>query len=355
MADDLLGKVTFEQIINDTVPPDVGGGQDPEPQPDPDPTPDPTPDPDPQPTDGNQDPEPGDPDPSDGDPEPDPDPDPQPASVFEEVTEMLGYEIEGEFEDSTEGLAEYVRTAAEKVAEQRMNSVFEQYPELQRHKEFLEKGGKTQDLYGIQEPDFDSIQITAEDTVTQEQVASAYLTDVKGLGKEEAQILVNKMKEDGRLHDVSKNYLNEMKTLYEQEKQSVVEQQRQQYEEQLREYEETKGKVEEVINSGKVRNYIIPDAQKKEFFEYLYKPVNEKGQSQREIDRADIPMEDLLALELILFNKFKPRVSTAAKPSLSGRLSSKSSSSRMSNGGGSPAPAKKSKPLGDVNFTDLIN
>ena len=274
--------------------------------------------------------------------------------LYAQLKQQLGYEVDGEFEDSVDGAADYIRKVGEQISEKRLNDMFDEYPELKRHYEHLSHGGNTTDLYGKGGPiDFEQLNIEKDDVVTQESVVQAYLSEVKGLSDEEIKPILKSLKDEKRLYDKSKVYLDDIKENYQAEQQEIVKEQEKVHEQQVEEYKNTQKEVKQMITGGKVLNYVIPDAEKQEFFEYLYKPI-EKNKSQRDLDRNEIPLDKALALEYILYKQFKPTVQVKNKKPLSGKLQTKSSGSRMRGQGGSPRHPDKTKPLGNIKLSDVI-
>jgi len=63
------------------------------------------------------------------------------ASVVSEIMSKLGYEVEGDFEDSTEGIIELTKAASEKIAEETLDAIFSNHPTVKQHLDFVMAGG----------------------------------------------------------------------------------------------------------------------------------------------------------------------------------------------------------------------
>ena len=85
----------------------------------------------------------------------------------------------------------------------------------------------------------------------------------------------------------------------------MFEQQQEEYAKAQEEQEEFWGDVADVIESGNSFGGVtIPDVEKANFFEYISSPVNEEGQTQRDIDYAESDMDIKLAMDYLLYSGF---------------------------------------------------
>ena len=85
----------------------------------------------------------------------------------------------------------------------------------------------------------------------------------------------------------------------------MFEQQQEEYAKAQEEQEEFWEGVADVIESGNSFGGVtIPDVEKANFFEYISSPVNDDGQTQRDIDYADSEMDVKLAMDYLLYSGF---------------------------------------------------
>ena len=68
-------------------------------------------------------------------------------TVIGEVLSNLGYELEGDYADTVEGLTQMTKDAASSMAEDQLDNLFEQFPEIQQHLEFVMNGGESEQFY----------------------------------------------------------------------------------------------------------------------------------------------------------------------------------------------------------------
>src|SRR5688572_23712618 len=57
-------------------------------------------------------------------------------SFYESLAKTLGYEVEGEFEESVEGVAKYTKAVAEQIAQEEIKDLFNSYPDVKEYLQF---------------------------------------------------------------------------------------------------------------------------------------------------------------------------------------------------------------------------
>ena len=75
--------------------------------------------------------------------------------IADKISDILGVETEYEYADTVEGLTNYVRDVSEDLAEDQLQELFEQYPEVQAHLDFVLAGGDPQEFYAANNPSGD--------------------------------------------------------------------------------------------------------------------------------------------------------------------------------------------------------
>ena len=61
-------------------------------------------------------------------------------SVAYEIAKTLGFEVDGEYEDSVKGLTEFVKDVSQSSAEEQLETLFQQFPEVQQHLDYVRAG-----------------------------------------------------------------------------------------------------------------------------------------------------------------------------------------------------------------------
>ena len=95
--------------------------------------------------------------------------------IADKISDILGVETEYEYADTVEGLTNYVRDVSEDLAEDQLQELFEQYPEVQAHLDFVLAGGDPQEFYAANNPSGDyRIQMGEDDVTLQRAMLGEY-------------------------------------------------------------------------------------------------------------------------------------------------------------------------------------
>ena len=70
--------------------------------------------------------------------------------IADKISNILGVEMEHEYDDTVEGLTDYVKDMAQEVAEDQIRICLEQFPEVQQHLDFVLAGGDPQEFQAKQ-------------------------------------------------------------------------------------------------------------------------------------------------------------------------------------------------------------
>ena len=228
-------------------------------------------------------------------------------SVADEIADNIGLELELEYADTVEGLTEFVKDAAQEVAEDQIQDLFEQFPLIQQHLDYVLAGGDSEKFFEAYNPalDYNNFQIAESDVGIQRAVLSQYF-QAKGHGAE----FINEMLEDyqdtGKLHGKAEAARVALGQAQEHERQNLLEQQQEVYAQQEAEQEEFWGGVADIIEDGnEFAGIRIPDVDKADFFDYISEPVDESGRTQRDIDYSEAPMEVKLAIDYLMYGGFE--------------------------------------------------
>ena len=239
------------------------------------------------------------------------------SSIAGQISDILGFEPEAEYDDTVEGLTEYVRDMSQEVAENQIQELFEQFPEVQQHLDYVLAGGESGEFFQAYNPqnDFGSIDLREKDTMTQKALLSQYF-QFKG----HDQSFINDMLEDyedsGKLYNKAQIAQNALSEAQEYQREQMMEQQQQLFEEQEAEREEFWDGVANTLEEGReFAGISIPDRDKSSFFEYISAPIDESGRTQRDIDYTEADMDIKLAIDYLMFSGFELEdiISTKAK------------------------------------------
>lgn len=224
--------------------------------------------------------------------------------LVKELSQKLGFEFEEEFEDSIDGVAELTRKAAERLAEQELDSIFNEYPEVKNLLEYISMGGDTSKYISTVFPEIDYNTVELTDDEKQQEALVRQELMLKGYSQEDIQAEIEDYKSGGILENKAKRALTSLKKNQVAEKQNILQQQKAEYEAQQREIETFWNGVNDTISkASQFKGLNVPESDKKAFFDYLSKPVKE-NKSQRDLDVEAADMETRLAIDYLLMKKF---------------------------------------------------
>lgn len=230
----------------------------------------------------------------------------EPFGIVGEIANTLGFELDSDYDDSIEGLTDFVRDISQQVAEDQLQELFSQYPQVQQHLDFLMAGGRSEDYMQASNPqiDFAAIELDEEDISAQRAVMGQYL-QAKGHDTEFIIDMLDTLEEKGHLFSRADNARQELAYAQENYRQQLLEQQRAEYERRQQEDIEFWNGVADIIEDGNEFSGIrIPDREKAKFFEYISTPVGPNGETQRDLDYRESEIEMKLAMDYLVYSGF---------------------------------------------------
>lgn len=237
--------------------------------------------------------------------------------ISAQISEILGYELENEYDDTVEGLTEYVRDISQEVAEAQIQDLFQQFPEVQQHLDYVLAGGDSAQFFEAHNPqnDFSNLPMSEKDIITQKAVLSQYF-QYKGHDQAFIQDMLDDYEDSGKLFDKASLAKDSLAKVQQQQREEMYQQQMELYEQQQAEQEAFWDGVADILEQGREFAGIrIPDADKSNFFEYISAPVDDSGRTQRDIDYSEADMDIKLAIDYLMFSGFNLEdiISTKAK------------------------------------------
>lgn len=230
----------------------------------------------------------------------------EPSSVAFEVAKTLGFELENDYEDSLEGITNFVRDISQNAAEEQLAGLFEQFPEVQQHLDYVLAGGDSREFFQRQgqQVDYNSIDI-AEDNVGMQRAVLAQFLQTKGHDTEFIQDTIDTYEDSGRLFNNAQKAKEHLIKFQEEEQQQLMEQQQQFYQQQQEEQQQFWSEVADTIESGnEFAGVRIPDREKSNFFDYISNPVGQNGETQRDLDYQEAGTDVKLAIDYMLYSGF---------------------------------------------------
>ena len=124
-------------------------------------------------------------------------------SVAFEVAKTLGFELDGDYEDSVEGLTNFVKDVTQNAAEGTIGrSYSSSFPEVQQHLDYVLAGGESREFFQRQgqQIDYNSIQVEEGDVNMQRAILAQFL-QTKGHDTEFIQDTIDTYEDSGKLYN----------------------------------------------------------------------------------------------------------------------------------------------------------
>lgn len=227
-------------------------------------------------------------------------------TVVSEVLSKLGYELEGDFADTADGLADMTKEVASKMADDRIDEVLEAFPLVKEHLQYVLNGGESQNFMQAYDPnlDYNGFELAEDDTRSQKAILSDYFT-VKGHDKEFIQELIEDYEDSGKLLGKAQAAKQALGKQQEAQRAQLVQQEQQARALEAQKQEEFwSGVADTIKNSKEFAGLQVSEREKSKFFNYLSKPVDRNGYTQRDIDHAEAEMETKLAIDYLMYKGF---------------------------------------------------
>lgn len=248
----------------------------------------------------------------------------EPASMFATLGAKLGYEVEGDFAEDYDGLAEYTTAVGQQIANEQLEKIFASMPDVKEYYEYRANNGDPLKYFEAQQAEMDYHNVDIQNEAIQKRVLIDGMRQ-QGFGDEDIARMVESYEDAGILADNANIYLRQLQANQGQRKQQLLAQQEQEAQQQRAAAEEYWNSVQSTINQGNLKGMQIPTRQRGKFYEWMTTPVNEQGVTQRDLDRQNIDQETALAVEYLLYQGFdlKKLASNAASTQKVSALKSK--------------------------------
>jgi len=226
--------------------------------------------------------------------------------IADQISTVLGVELEAEYADTVEGLTNYVRDVSQEVAEDQLQSLFEEFPEVQRHLDYVLAGGDPEQFYAAFNPqaDYSNIEMAEGDVSLQRAMLGEYF---KAAGHPDEFIIgmLNDVEESGKLFSNAQVAQQQLAAAQAEEREALYANQLAAEQEAEAEQEEFWDGVADIIESGNEFGGIqIPDNDKQDFFDYISSPVDDYGNTQRDLDYQEANMDIKLAIDYLMYSGF---------------------------------------------------
>lgn len=228
------------------------------------------------------------------------------SGFFDAIAEKLGWEFEENEEKpkDVDSLIDYFQNVIEQNSKPEYAS-----EEIENLDNFVKQGGNLRDFLSIDAGlDLDNIDIENEDI--QKQVVRELLNE-KGFNKNKIEKTISRYEDAGLLEDEAQDALEDLKEIREQKKEKLLQEQKKAYEQYQKQQQEFYINVVDEIKSLKnIRGIAIPEKDKKDLIEYIFKPDTD-GKTKYQKDYAKGGIKNLI--ESAYFTKNADKLIEAAK------------------------------------------
>ena len=248
-------------------------------------------------------------------------------TVVSEVLTALGYELDEDFDDTSEGLVKMTKAVADKMADSRLDEVLENFPLVKRHLEYVLAGGESDnfmDAYDTRS-DYTKMALSEDDSRSQKEILASYFK-AKGHDKEFTDEMIEDYEDSGKLFDKADKARQALGKQQDANKSQLVDRQREASAAEAKDQETFWSGVSETIeNSQEFKGIVVPDKEKAKFFKYISSPINKNGQTQRDVDHGTAEMDTKLAMDYLMYKGFNLEtiINTKAKTKSAQTLRSK--------------------------------
>jgi len=227
-------------------------------------------------------------------------------TIADQISSVLGFEMDSQYDDTVEGLTEYVKDISQEIAEDQIQDLFQQFPEVQRHLDYVLAGGESEQFFEAYNPsaDYGNFSLTENDTMSQKVILQQYF-QMKGHDDQFINEMLEDYEDSGKLYSKANIAKDSLAQVQAQQREEMMAQQQAQFEQREQEREEFWDGVADILEDGREFGGIsIPDRDKATFFDYISTPVDDSGRTQRDIDYSDADMEIKLAIDYLMFSGF---------------------------------------------------
>jgi hypothetical protein len=227
-------------------------------------------------------------------------------TVVAQILSSLGYNSEHTYEDTSDGLIQLTKDVGSQMAEDQLDELFEKFPLVRQHLQYVMSGGQSQDFMAVNDPrgDYSKMKISEKDLRGQKYILSEYFK-AKGHDDKFINELLVDYEESDKLYKKAETAQKELVNMQAQYKNNFMKQQqayqKQQFEEQKKFWD---GVYTTIDESQDFKGITVPQREKKKFFNYLSKPVTREGYTQRDVDYNDAAMDVKLAMDYLMFKGF---------------------------------------------------
>ena len=242
-----------------------------------------------------------------------------------------------------------------KLAENQLDELFDKFPLIQKHLQYVLDGGDSQNFMKAYDPqlDYSKMDVKEDDLQIQKAVLGEYFK-LKGHDKEFIDELLEDYQDSGKLLNkaqAAKDALSKMQT---KQRAELTEKQNSQRQTQEKEQKDFWNGIRKTIDdSNEFSGIVVPKKEKSKFYDYISSPINKNGQTQRDLDHSDASMDVKLAIDYLMYKGFNLNDIINTKASTKSAKSLRDKISRTDDKVKSARGASRKKTSFDIEDLDL--
>jgi len=226
-------------------------------------------------------------------------------TLVAEIRGALGFEIEGDFEDTPEGLVNLAKAAASRVAQEQLDELFGALPDVQQYLQFRLNGGDSAQFFNTFYGDvnYSELKLEEQDSVTQEHLVRQAMI-LKGFEPEDVTESIQEFKNSGILYSQAQKAQKGLAKHQQREQARLVQEQERAAQEAQQQAETFWRTANETVQkSNELRGIPISEKDKKELIDYVSRPIKD-GMSAFQVAMNEAPMDVYLAIAALMKRDF---------------------------------------------------
>ena len=283
---------------------------------------------------------------------------PTKGTLVEELAKFTGIKVADkdgnlvQYDDTEEGIANYVKDAVNIGINQGALKLFEAMPDVKDYYLHRTNGGSASDFF---KETTDWSKVVFDKSWTPEQKIDWVVKDLtaKGVDADEAKALAQVAKDSNKLDERTEKAIANLKELDKAKSKQRQDEYNAKQAEQIKETQNYWNGIKSVVDKGELEGIAIPEKDRKAFFDYISKPVDKQGRTQEMIDTEKEVPEKGLKLSYLRFKKFdlKELVQREAQTQNAKGLRERIAKAKNNTSGAKITVVKK----GDANYVPSIN
>lgn len=241
------------------------------------------------------------------------------SNIYLDVATSLGFEIDDSNPENVEfikglksgdkdSMIKFTEKMGEAIAQSTLEQVFQKSPSLGRFYQHIVEGGDEKTFVEALTTSLTGVRDEFEDDLEDTSPVVSYMKEAlvqRGIKPQYADTIIRNAEEAGNLIDEANALIKEDNEKNQSQLEKVEEQRKAEAIENRKKANEYWNNVKQTLDTGKLRNFTVPNSEKNAFFEWLASPVDKKSNlSQSMLDKQEMSLEDQLALEYLRYKKF---------------------------------------------------